>query len=628
MHLQETIFCATASSSGSGAISLHDIVTGSSLASFKQTNAVPHCTVFLESKNAQGGVFFAAQPDKSLLHVYNFQKDQISLKIVLPEKLTCVALDPRGDYFAGGTTQGRIHLWEASPSDFQGLLDVLTLRNINVLRFTQDGAALISGSDDSSINVWSVARLLDEDTQNELALPYFTLTDHTLPITDIICGVGSFPTCRILTSSIDHSVKVCQSFRILQLTPTNKNAQFSSGTSLPNQCSPRSFSLSRYHLSHGISQNVFFFAASSEGSIYQMNLYRHREDKSKGPHTEAIGGGGVNDMIRVDDESTDAHNSSKKRLIAIGHPITSLTISLTSSLLVVGTSSGLIQIYDIPTHQLLRTISSHRGFSVTHLSTMLKPIDLVGHVNLRMNVNPTQGAGANNHSSDTRETIPVKSVVPFQRMRDTKTREVHEVSMVLPVQRHRDENHVDSDLISTCYPYSKSSFLRDHAYFTQYLSSSSSDTDTSTSTSTSSLQSKITSLEAEVIQLREQLGQAKGINNAMWETVVQKVVGTGKKATTTTATATAMQVDGEGDEGEGDYMYIFVCILHQSTLTAFQSWTRLVNEKTKTTKHPMASRMLRAGPAPLSTGRHDLWVNEPHFEDSAPGVGEYVLHGV
>lgn len=39
-------------------------------------------------------------------------KDQISLKIVLPEKLTCVALDFSGDFFAGGTSQGRIHLWE------------------------------------------------------------------------------------------------------------------------------------------------------------------------------------------------------------------------------------------------------------------------------------------------------------------------------------------------------------------------------------------------------------------------------------------------------------------------------------------------------------------------------------
>jgi pre-rRNA-processing protein IPI3 len=136
MHLQETIFCATApstSSSGSGAISLHDIQTGSTFAAFKQTSAAPHCTAFVESKNAKGGFMLASQPDKSILNVYNFQKvpfyatfsccnflngvqNQVMLKIVLPEKLSCIAVDRRGDFCVGGTAQGRIYLWEASDS--------------------------------------------------------------------------------------------------------------------------------------------------------------------------------------------------------------------------------------------------------------------------------------------------------------------------------------------------------------------------------------------------------------------------------------------------------------------------------------------------------------------------------
>ena len=48
-----------------------------------------------------------------------------------------------------------------------------------------------------------------------------------------------------------------------------------------------------------------------------------------------------------------------------------------------------------------------------------------------------------------------------------------------------------------------------------------------------SLQSRVTSLEAEVSELREQLKKAKGVNDVMWETVVQKVIplatGTEKK---------------------------------------------------------------------------------------------------
>lgn len=39
-----------------------------------------------------------------------------------------------------------------------------------------------------------------------------------------------------------------------------------------------------------------------------------------------------------------------------------------------------------------------------------------------------------------------------------------------------------------------------------------------------SLQSRVASLEAEALELREQLGKAKGVNDVMWETVVQKII--------------------------------------------------------------------------------------------------------
>lgn len=34
--------------------------------------------------------------------------------MVLPEKLSCIAIDNRGDYCAGGTAQGRIYFWEVN----------------------------------------------------------------------------------------------------------------------------------------------------------------------------------------------------------------------------------------------------------------------------------------------------------------------------------------------------------------------------------------------------------------------------------------------------------------------------------------------------------------------------------
>lgn len=59
-----------------------------------------------------------------------------------------------------------------------------------------------------------------------------------------------------------------------------------------------------------------FFAASADGSIHQMNLFRERETKLGGIVTEAIGGGGVTDIIRVDDDEN--REARKKRLISVG----------------------------------------------------------------------------------------------------------------------------------------------------------------------------------------------------------------------------------------------------------------------------------------------------------------------
>ena len=261
------------------------------------------------------------------------------------------------------------------------------------------------------------------------------MSDHTLPVTDIICGVGVFPDCRVLTSSIDHSVKV---FYISYSCRCLSNQDY-----LPQlwDISSRSL-LTTFHFPQPISYLAWdvterlFFAASTNGSIHQMNLFRERASKLGGITTEAVGGAGVTDIIRVDDDET--REARKKRLISVGYsfflqslfmsdftfrePISSICISLTSSILLAGTLGGLIHLYDIPSHQLLRTISTHKGLSITHLETMIKPPDLIGHISLDFR----------SGTVDTKDIIPVKPVMPFQRMRDAKARDAHEVTIMLP----------------------------------------------------------------------------------------------------------------------------------------------------------------------------------------------------
>lgn len=135
-------------------------------------------------------------------------------------------------------------------------------------------------------------RLVDNNLQNELVTPYCTLSDHTLPVTEVVCSFGSFPTNRVLTSSLDHSVKVWD---------------LSTQTLLSTFQFPKAITTVAWDAAER-----FFFAASTEGSIYQINLFSRREDR----FATAVGGGGAADPIRIGDDSS-VTGPTKKRLISV-----------------------------------------------------------------------------------------------------------------------------------------------------------------------------------------------------------------------------------------------------------------------------------------------------------------------
>ncbi|KAH9995419.1 WD40-repeat-containing domain protein [Russula compacta] len=478
--MQEVIVSASApisSSSQSGSILFHDILTGTSLASFKQTSASKNCTTLISTRGALGGLILAVQPDKSLLNVYSFQKDQVSLKVVLPERLSCIAVDRRGQFCAAGTAQGRIYLWEIASGIMYNSWEA-HYRQVTVLRFTPDGEALLSGSEDSGISIWSVFRLLDDSVRDEIPEAFADLSDHTLPITDIACGFGPFPSCRVLTASTDHSVKLWDLASKSLLT----TFQF-----------PHAIACIAWDVTERL-----FFAASGDGSIHQVNLFRTRIDKTRGPIAEAVGGAGVGDVLSV------AEDANKRRLVSVAEPITALSLSLTGALLLAGTVSGNVHVYDVPSHQLLRTVNAHPGpgLAITHLTTLLKPPDLVGHVRL---------------GEDKDGGIPVRSIVPFQRMREARPRQAHEVTMMLPyVQKGTTHESVTA--------YSREDLLRDWEHFVQPRSVVESDAPLAAPPD-----GRVAELGDEVARLKMQLARAKGINDVMWETLMESVAGQGKE---------------------------------------------------------------------------------------------------
>jgi pre-rRNA-processing protein IPI3 len=184
--------------------------------------------------------------------------------------------------------------------------------------------------------------------------------------------------------------------------------------------------------------------------------------------------------------------------------VTCLAISMASSLLLVGTSAGSIRIFDIASHQLLRSILVHKdkGLRISTLATILKPLDLVGHINLNL-------------SADAKDGPPIhpKPVVPFMKMRDAKAREKREVWMM-----EGDGDDADTASLSHSSASLAESILREQAAFLQPNRGA------STAPSDAALAPSVESLQSEIASLRTQLGKAKVLNDAMWERVVHKVV--------------------------------------------------------------------------------------------------------
>jgi len=198
-----------------------------------------------------------------------------------------------------------------------------------------------------------------------------------------------------------------------------------------------------------------------------------------------------------------------------------MAFSVTGSSLLVGTEGGLVHLYDVASHQLLRTIASHKGGVITFLRSILKPIDLVGHVSLNLHVN-----GA----TDAKDVIPVRPILPFQRIKDAKLREAHEVTIMLPAVRTVSgiTSSISQDLIVFCVQphdlgYSEQELLEDYAFFVHGRNTESEGVPPSTN-------ARVEELEVEVAKLKEQLGKAKAINDTMWQSVVHKLAENGEQS--------------------------------------------------------------------------------------------------
>ncbi|KAF9135461.1 Pre-rRNA-processing protein ipi3 [Mortierella sp. GBA39] len=343
----------SSSDAADGTTYLWNLHTGSMLGSFKQNVTPLQSLALVNNPRNLGSIFLSSQAEKGMMHVYNFQKDQVFLKFPLPDKIICLATSNRGTYCAGGTESGRIHIWEIATGILHRTFDA-HYKKITVLRFSADDTVLFSGSEDASVHVWMLNALLD-DGQTESPAPHYSWTDHTLPITDIQCGVGRFHGSRVVTSSMDHTCKLWD---------------LSTGSLLTTFLFPTKITA----LALDPSERYFLAASGTPASTSSTAneadyLITRRCYGDSG--LEQIGLGGAKRHGSGGDLVFRGHH----------HPIQRMTLNFDGSALVSGDNKGHLMVWDVASRQMVREIKQHKG-AISSIHTLFQPADLYSNTTL------------------------------------------------------------------------------------------------------------------------------------------------------------------------------------------------------------------------------------------------------
>ncbi|GBC04692.1 hypothetical protein RclHR1_05810004 [Rhizophagus clarus] len=477
--LSEVVLC---SSSTESFVNVLDFHTSTLHTSFKQSNCFKHALALIPYPGQcdRIGLIISAQVDKPLLHVYSFQKDQVHLKIICPEKIVALAVSNGGVFCAGGIENGKIYIWEISTGILCKVFDA-HYKRISVIKFSNDDSALISGSEDAGVNVWLLTNLLDNSV-DEAPSPYYTWSEHSLPITDIWCGIGSFNTTRVLTSSLDHTCKLWD---------------LATGYLLTTFVFPTAITCIIADPAERM-----FFGGGNDNLIYQVYLYTKQEKRGyfmANNNEEVIAVGGTASIVDACEIAPTLNSSkdNKKGNLFKGHSssVTSLALSYDATLLLSGSQDGTLIIWDIMSKQMIKNFSHYKG-PITNLFTFIKPPDL--------------GLSTNNLSNK----ITIQPIQLFQRNTILQKDNSESVNIIL------NDNTKEMELFEYNFTSQAiaSSELYDLHKARQTLLQLQSDDNAST------LQTRISSLQSELLRIHNQYQCIKGLNDELYQELVTNFI--------------------------------------------------------------------------------------------------------
>lgn len=121
---------------------------------------------------------FAAQDGKAVINVYNRQKGNQEATVPFPEKVTSVCYADGLEVLVLGTAEGKLILWEVGTGRI-ATSSAAHLQAIDHLGISSRNDAILSGSLDSTVHVWSISKLLSFQTGTD---SYPATTSSNTPV--------------------------------------------------------------------------------------------------------------------------------------------------------------------------------------------------------------------------------------------------------------------------------------------------------------------------------------------------------------------------------------------------------------------------------------------------------------
>lgn len=273
----------------------------------------------------------AANNSKPILHIWpvNSQEQISGIRFVIPGKASALAVSPDGNYCVAAVSE-TIYVWQISTGN---MVAVLTkhYQSVTALKFIDDGSHFISAGHDGMILVWKLSSILAaRGYSNQDITPLYTFSDHTLPITDLYVGKGGM--CAILTS-----VSLDRTCRIYDLA---------SATLLLNLVFPEALtSVAVDRLETQV------YVGTIQGNIFEFSLQAPPRTKEYHISHDAL--------------------PAKQRFIGHKSAVSALSVSMDGLSLLSGGNDEIVNIWDIPSKQLIRSMP-HKGV-ITNAQFILAP---------------------------------------------------------------------------------------------------------------------------------------------------------------------------------------------------------------------------------------------------------------